>query len=241
MRILKLYITITVCTILMLSCEFNAPQEQFQKVNHIGALKTIMSGNITSVINLDSLANKEHLYALGAAANLEGEIQIFDGQPSNSYVADSSLHLSDNYKSKAALLVYAQVAQWEAFTLENITTKEQLEKVIFKTAANYKLNTEQPFPFLLEGSVARLDWHVINWKKGDSIHSHKKHKESGLNGTLENKAVQILGFYSSKHKAIFTHHTTNMHLHFKTDDLLVAGHLDDLQLDGSITLKLPKQ
>ena len=241
MIVLKLYIAIFVCTVLGISCESNTPQEPLQTVQHAGALKTIMSGNIAAVISLDSLANTAHLYALGAAANLEGEIQIFDSQPNNSFVVDSTLHFSDDYNRKAALLVYAQVSQWETFTLENITTKQQLEKVIFKTAKDFQIDTEEPFPFLLEGTIARLDWHVINWKKGDSIHSHKKHQESGLNGTLENKAVHILGFYSSKHKAIFTHHTTNMHLHFKTDDLLVAGHLDDLQLDNSITLKLPKQ
>ena len=81
----------------------------------------------------------------------------------------------------------------------------------------------------------------INWKDGDTIHNHKKHKESGLNGTLANRRVQIIGFYSTKHKAVFTHHTTNMHMHFKTDDNAIAGHIDDLSFNQTVTLKLPKK
>jgi alpha-acetolactate decarboxylase len=32
-----------------------------------------------------------------------------------------------------------------------------------------------------------------------------------------------------------------MHMHFKTDDNNIAGHIDDLQLDNQLILKLPKQ
>jgi alpha-acetolactate decarboxylase len=136
--------------------------------------------------------------------------------------------------------VYAEVEEWETFQIENITTKSDLEEKIFEIAKSQGINTEKPFPFLLEGNVAALDWHVINWKKGDTIHNHKKHKESGLNGTLRNTDVEIVGFYSTKHKAIFTHHTTNIHVHFKTNDNSVAGHIDDIQLENQLILKLSK-
>ncbi|MBT8254329.1 MAG: hypothetical protein KJN68_10175, partial [Bacteroidia bacterium] len=58
------------------------------EVKYSGALKTIMSGNIQPVLSLDSLSNYKNLYALGAVENLKGEIQIFDGKPSNSFVVD---------------------------------------------------------------------------------------------------------------------------------------------------------
>ena len=236
------YITVlTFLTIVLTSCRDKGEKNTSVMVNHSGALRTIMSGNIQPVSSLDTLSEKKHLYALGAVGNLKGEIQIFDSKPSNSFVVDSSLQIKDSYNQKASLLVYAEVEEWDSFQIENSKTKSDLEEQIFELATNSGINTEEPFPFLLEGTIASLDWHVINWKDGDTIHNHKKHKESGLNGTLANKTVQIIGFYSTKHKAVFTHHTTNMHMHFKTDDNAIAGHIDDLSLNQTVTLKLPKQ
>tara|TARA_B110000503_G_scaffold65981_1_gene103578 strand:- start:749 stop:1474 length:726 start_codon:yes stop_codon:yes gene_type:complete len=234
-------ITSTILVLLFSSCQNKGKKTTVIEVKHSGALRTIMSGNIQPVTSLDSLSNKKHFYALGAVGNLKGEIQIFDGKPSNSFVIDSSLLIKDSYNLKAALLVYAEVEEWDITKISNITTKDDLEKTIFEIAKSIGINTEKPFPFLLEGTVESLGWHVINWKEGDTVHNHKKHKEAGLNGTLRNTGVEILGFYSTKHKAVFTHHTTNMHMHFKTDDNSVAGHIDDLKLENQFTLKLPKQ
>ncbi len=228
-------------TITLASCRDKAENKVSVDVKHAGALRTIMSGNIQPVISLDTLSKSNHLYALGALDNLKGEIQIFDSKPSNSFVIDNSLQIKDSYNLKASLLVYAEIKAWDTFRVENSRTKSDLEEQIFELATNRGINTEEPFPFLLDGTIATLDWHVINWKDGDTIHNHKKHKESGLNGTLANKKVQIIGFYSTKHKAVFTHHTTNIHMHFKTDDNTIAGHIDDMSLNQTITLKLPKQ
>ncbi len=234
-------VSIILLVMMATSCQYKGKKVSLFEVKHSGALRTIMSGNIQAVISLDSLSNKKNLYALGAVDNLKGEIQIFNSKPSNSFVIDGSLKIKDSYNLKAALLVYAEVEAWDSFQIEKSKTKSELEEKIFKMAKSNGINLEKPFPFLLEGNVASLDWHVINWNEGDTIHNHKKHKASGLNGTLRNTDVEILGFYSTKHKAVFTHHTTNMHMHFKTDDTATTGHVDDLLLNETITLKLPKQ
>lgn len=241
MNNIKYIIASIIAMFVAFSCQSNDKKTAITEVKYSGALRTIMSGNIEPVISLDSLSSKKSFYALGAIENLKGEIQIFDSNPSNSIVMDSSLQIEDSYNLKAALLVYAEVKEWDSYKTENTTTKKELESTIFEVAKSNGIDTEEPFPFLLEGTVASLDWHVINWKDGDTVHTHKKHTEAGLNGNFKNKQVQIIGFYSTKHKAVFTHHTTNMHMHFKTDDNSVAGHIDDLLLSESITLKLPKQ
>jgi alpha-acetolactate decarboxylase len=223
-------------SILTISC-VDSPSTH---VKYSGALKTIMSGNIEATISLDTFSQKKHLYALGAVADLKGEIQLFDSKPTNSVVVNGSIQTKDSYTVKAALYVYAEVEKWNEFDIENIATKDDLEKRIFETAKSNGVNVDEPFPFLLEGEVSTLDWHVIDWKEGDTVHNHMKHKESGLNGSLQNQAVEIIGFFSTKHKAIFTHHSTNMHMHFKTNDTKLAGHVDDVILDKKFTLKLPK-
>lgn len=235
----KFYIFILLA-ISLISCQSNKNDLINVDVSNAGALRTIMSGDVSSVISLDSLKSKEHLFALGALENLKGEIQIFDGSPSNSVVLNDSLKITDTYNVNASLLVYSEVKEWNAYKIDDNKTKSQLETKIFELAEANDIDTEEPFPFLIEGTVASLDWHVINWKDGDVEHNHKKHKESGLNGTLKNREVVIIGFYSTKHKAVFTHHTTNMHMHFKTIDNTLAGHVDDVNIN-QVKIKLPKQ
>lgn len=241
MNNIKYIIISAVVLMLVTACQNKNKNVIHTVVNHSGALRNIMSGNIQPVISLDSLKNKRNLYALGAVANLKGEIQIFNGKSSNSFVVNDSVQIKDTYNIQASLMVYAEVKDWDSFQIKNGKTKGDLEEQIFELATSSGINTDVPFPFLLEGIIPSLDWHVINWKDGDTLHNHIKHKESGLNGTLANKKVQIIGFYSTKHKAVFTHHTTNIHMHFKTDDNAIAGHIDDLFLKEAITLKLPKQ
>lgn len=215
-------------------------QNNFE-VKHKGALKNMMhKHDISAKCSLSEIADKENIYALGALENLQGEIQIFDSKPYNSTSVDGAIEISDSYEGKASLLVYAQVSDWVEIKIPNeILSYEQLEIFIAEQAEKIGIDTEQPFPFLVEGTPQSIDWHIIKWEIGDNDHSHQKHIESGPHGTLEKTEMDILGFYSDKHHAIFTHHTTNMHLHFKTKDEKIAGHLDGMILGQNMLLKLP--
>ncbi len=211
------------------------------KVEYMGALKNMMhKGDITAKADLKDLENSVHLYALGALENLKGEVQIFDSEPFNTMVIDSSLSFDNSFDKKATLLVFASVNQWKSINIpHNVVTYEQLAHYISQSAQENQIQINEPFPFLIEGTTMSFDWHVINWEDGDTEHSHDKHINSGLNGTIENTQVEMLGFYSNSHHAIFTHHTTNMHIHVKTADNKIAGHVDNLTLGQGMILKLP--
>ncbi len=214
----------------------------YQKVAHSGALHTIMSGDLDATASLDTLASKNNLYALGAVAQLKGEVQIFNGTPFISNINENEVAIDPTFSKKAALLVYAVVPSWEEIKIpSNINTQNELEAFIVKAADSLQIDTSTPFPFLIEGTISSLSWHIINWPEGDMEHTHQKHKKSGLNGELTNKEVSVLGFFSDKHKGIFTHHSTNFHMHFKTKDGLLAGHLDGIIPGAKMHLKLPKQ
>tara|TARA_B110000046_G_scaffold6876_1_gene7279 strand:+ start:2825 stop:3544 length:720 start_codon:yes stop_codon:yes gene_type:complete len=227
---------------ILVSCSTNPSNQPNFIVEHEGALKNMMhKGDISAKADLSELKETEHLYAIGALENLKGEIQIFNGKPFNTSVTDSSLSFNNSFDIKVTLLVYASVSKWKSINVpDHVVTYEQLESYIAEIAKKNNVNIEEPFPFLIEGTPKSFDWHVINWKDGDTEHSHEKHVSSGLHGTLENKAVEMLGFYSNSHHAIFTHHTTNMHIHVKTVDNKVAGHVDRLTLGEGMTLKLPE-
>ena len=214
---------------------------QVALVEYHGALKNMMhKGDITAKADLSDLKKTEHIYALGALENLKGEIQIFDSKPYNTMVDSKALMFDQSFTKKATLLVYASVSEWNNIVIaNNVVTYEQLEAFIKEEAVKNGIDTDAPFPFLIEGTAKSFDWHVINWKDGDTEHSHEKHISSGLHGTLKKKQVEMLGFYSNAHHAIFTHHTTNMHIHVKTTDNKIAGHVDALTLGKGMLLKLP--
>ncbi|TNE53844.1 MAG: decarboxylase [Bacteroidetes bacterium] len=211
------------------------------EVKYFGALKNMMhQGDISAKFDLGDLEGTKNLYAIGALENLKGEIQIFNGETFNSFVQDSIVAIDKAFNKKATLLVYSVVERWKSYNIpDDIVTYEQLEKHIASVAKKNGINIEKAFPFLIEGKALEFDWHVINWKDGDTEHSHEKHVNSGLNGTKYNQQVELLGFYSDSHHAVFTHHTTNMHIHVKTGDGKLAGHVDALTLGKDMVLKLP--
>lgn len=232
--------------ILLSSCQTDREQSNEEVTNHFkveyaGALKNMMhKGDISAKAELSELGEIEHLYALGALENLKGEIQIFDSKPYNTIVSDSMLDFDKSFDKRATLLVYASVSKWRSIAIpDSIVSYQQLESYIAQSAAEHQIEMDKPFPFLLEGTPQAFDWHVINWKDGDTDHSHEKHIHSGLHGTINNREVAMLGFYSDSHHAIFTHHTTNMHIHVKTVDNKLAGHVDGLTLGKGMILKLP--
>lgn len=223
-------------------CYVQEPKASWGYVQHAGALKNIMhKGDLSSNISLNELSDKKNLYALGAMTNLKGEIQIFDGIVYNSLVDADSLVIDNTFEKEAALLVYTQVEDWDSIPIpHNVVAHQDLEKFIAQQAKENGINTKAPFPFLLDGTFKSIEWHVINWKDGDTEHSHEKHIKSGLYGTLQDAVAQMLGFYSTKHKGVFTHHTADTHIHFKLNNQKISGHADNLELSNDVVLKLPK-
>lgn len=232
---------LTLTILATFSCATAPDTDDHFKVDYKGALKNIMhKGDLSAQADLTDFQDTEHFYALGAVENLKGEVLILDSKPFISSVQNQNLSISNSFDHKATLLVYASVDKWASSSIpDNISTYEDLEQHIEQTAQYKGINTDQPFPFLINGQAKSFDWHVINWKDGDTEHSHEKHISSGLHGTLTDQEVEILGFYSNSHHAIFTHHTTNMHLHVKTTDNKTSGHLDGMTLGQGMTLKLP--
>lgn len=215
-------------------------QQTNTSVVYSGALMSIMGGDLKATTSLKDLEDLQNLYALGAAEDLKGEIQIFDGKSVNSFVKNHKLEIDTSFDRRAALLVSTQVSEWEKIQIpKDLDTKEAFEKFV-ATVAKKSGFGEEPFPFRIKGGVKSLDWHVIDWDGSDKVHTHQKHQESGLKGTLENDQVEIIGFYSENHQGVFTHHSTFIHMHFKTENATIAGHVDDLKLNGKAILLLPK-
>jgi len=225
--------------VILMSCS-QTDTKEVVPVNSAGALKNFMHHNdITGKVSLDTL-NPVDLYALGALENLKGELIIIDGLPYLSREENGKLVIEKTYNARASLLVYSYVSAWNEHKIrESANSLGELESLVEEIAIKEGLNIEKPFPFMLKGRTDLFKWHVINWPEEDSLHTHQKHIESGLNGIEENREVTILGFYSRHHQGIYTHHTSHMHLHFLSDDLTLAGHVDQLIPGSNFKILLP--
>jgi acetolactate decarboxylase len=200
-------------------------------VNSIGELRQIMhQGKFEARVSLDTLA-KTNVYGLGAMDTLAGEILILDGKVFQSFVKNDSLIVSTDAKTKATLLVYSEVSAWDTLTIVNTSDIEsELSKVT---------DLSKPFPFILIGKPS-LDYHVINFdaKNGD----FNKHKEGAFIGSINHEDLTVLGFYSTGAKGIYTHHDSNMHMHFMNKEQTIMGHIDVLDIRGKdLKLLLPKE
>jgi acetolactate decarboxylase len=208
------------------------------EVKVAGALRHIMiEGDLSSHIKLDTLT-KQNLYGLGPVAGLKGEIIILNGKIySSTKSSDQLIHRNEGID--AAMLVYSHVKKWKAITFnKKIQNNLELENLIKMAAAAHGIDSKTPFAFKIESSLAIADYHVIDWNKRTK-HTMENHRQFAYEGTLKNEKISFLGFYSAHHKGIFTHHTSNMHVHVLGQGSGITGHLDNVKVPGKFTLFLP--
>src|SRR5690606_5825103 len=120
---------------------------------------------------------------------------------------------------------------------DSIETIQQLEHYLDKILVNRHI----PVAFRIEGTVASANIHVVNLPEGSKVQSPKDAHVGQMNFKIENETVEIVGFFSRKHKSIFTHHDSFVHMHLITSDKMKMGHLDRLRLKRGSILWLPSE
>ncbi len=200
---------------------------QVNDINIVGEMKNVMwKGQLYGTINLDTIANKEHLYGFGPVEYLAGELLIMDGKSYQSTVVnDSVMKVEENFKVKAPFFAYANIDKWKEEKLpDSIQTMKQLEDYL--TISTKKI--KQPFMFKLKGVVDSASIHIVNLPKGSKVTSPEQAHKGQINYTIKNEQSEVIGFFSTEHKAIFTHHDTFLHMHLITQDKSKMGHIDAL-------------
>ena len=217
-------------------CNSLPEKEESVEVHNNGTLRAIMKGgDLSSKVHLGGL-EKEGLYALGAVNGLQGEILILDGKAYIASVEKGKLRIDRSYDHEASLLVRSYVKDWESFDIPEGISPQKLAALIEEKAQGIGLRS--PFPFRVEGRASSFTWHVINWEEGDTVHTHEKHKHSGLRGREKERKVEVLGFYSAK-SGVFTHHKSPLHMHVGTKDEELAAHLERIRVGKGMRLMLP--
>lgn len=209
-----------------------------------GALREIMHmGRTERRVDLAPFIGRKGLFGLGALEGLGGEVTLWDGQLWLSTPDGHGSAVAGQHKATTAgatLLVTSVVTAWQERPITRAVSFAQLDAFLEREAQAGGVNVQEAFPFRIEGTPTRLDWHVIDGSKIPSdAHGHEAHMRTAVRGSLSGKPVRVLGFYSKKHHAVFTHHDTNSHAHVISDAPLVTGHVDHVDISKGSRLFLP--
>ena len=204
-----------------------------------GAMRNVMwKGELGPSIALDSLHDRPGLYAVGPLTGLQGEITILDGESYVSRVgADGNALVERTFEVGAPFLVYAQVTAWDTIALpavyRGIAGLETLVDSLTQSA-------RRPFAFKVSGAIASARIHIQNHPDGATITSPDEAHAGQVKYDLADEMVDIVGFFSTEHQGVFTHHDTYLHLHLVTRDRRSMGHLERVEWGEGVKVLLPR-
>ncbi|MBT7377023.1 MAG: hypothetical protein HN820_02570, partial [Candidatus Marinimicrobia bacterium] len=131
-----------------------------------GQLFKIMHENQRGgIISLSKVISQPHTYGLGAMEGLDGEVLILDNKI---LINKAKKGGTPSYQTEvteddlALLLVTAQVENWQEMSIDQAESMGSIDAAIKEYADKMGINTDKPFPFIIEGTVEMVDWHIIS-------------------------------------------------------------------------------
>jgi acetolactate decarboxylase len=238
---LRYTLSVGLCTVFAASLTFARTQQPLVSWQH-SMREMFATGDISGKVALAPLTKTPHLYAIGPGENLRSELLVWDGVVQESRVSDGKAQITIISDARAVFLVYAYVPKWQSVVVpSSVKTSAQLLSWVKTAAHKAGLSSEQPFPFLLSGTVEQADYHIVDTPSDGTPFTREKHDKHKWHATLRNADVEMLGFYSEKHAGVFVHHSSPAHLHVRSKDGKVMGHLDGFVPGKRMILMLPAQ
>ena len=213
-------------------------------VRWLGAQRDVLGGDLRGHVDLAALAGAGSVWGLGPLEGVRGEVSIFGGEPSIARVERDAVVVTHGWKARACFLVWAQVPRWEERTRAHAAGDRaaldlaSLEREVVAFARTVGLDTERPLPFRAEGTAAALTLHVLD-KRDDLPHDPERHERAKVRISLEARAVELVGFYSRHHRGVFTPREADVHVHIRTGDGRISGHLEAITLEPGARLSVP--
>jgi len=210
-------------------------------VRWIGAQRDVLAGDVEGKVELSSLPSLTHLYALGPRAGVTGEITVFDGEPCIARVVNGRIEVEARADQAACFLVYDEVPAWEETILTRpIEGEDALTAAVLDAAHAARIDVEQPLVFLLRAPAASVTFHVLD-KRDRLPHTPALHEQAKVRFSVERQGAEVLGFYSSRHRGIFTPRESNLHMHLRTLDRRASGHVEQIAVDAGTVLAVPRR
>lgn len=225
---------------LMTACAGTPPTTYGVRVR--GTLHTMMQqGQTRATSTLGELLPDPQVYAVGALADLSGEVTVVGGQAYLSYsggVGGTRTEKPIITNAGATLLVSAAVSNWQSVVTTAPIRYRDLDRAIERLARDAGIDVRERFPFLIEGELEQLQWHVIDGRRLKSgPASHQDHLAASTQTTLERASATLVGFYSDKDQGVFTHMGSRTHIHCVVEDPVATGHVDHVIIPTGTTIK----
>lgn len=182
-------------------------------------------------------------YAVGALADLKGEITVHDGATFLAYgrTMDGRISARSAGDASATLLAAAKVDAWREFPIPATLKQADLHAFIVERAGAAGLDVTEAFPFLVRGEIRNYRWHVIaapNPHFGGHGGNAPMAEQFEVGG--ERMAAEVVGFYSGdKLSGVISHAGEKFHEHLLDPARTVTGHLDAYDVGGGAVLSLP--
>lgn len=220
------------------------PRPWDSEVRVYGGLRAMLHEGQTGVtVALDALLPNPDLYAVGALADLSGEVTVVGGEVFLSYPEGADATRTEKTlrtDAAATLLVVSAVPAWRGLVTERPIRFEELDEEIAKLATAAGMSLDGRLPFLMEGEFDDLRWHVIDGRRltaGES--SHQDHLAAAAKAGLDRASATLVGFYSESDQGVFTHMGSNTHIHCVLDEPLSSGHVDHVTIPAGTTIRFP--
>jgi len=201
-------------------------------------------------VSLRELSQRQHFYAVGALAGLNGEVTILDSHVVITGVGEKgqSVPLQVTANSQATLLVGAEVAACTKHPVDTDVSPTGFDKAIETAAVQAGLDVNQPFMFMIEGEFQNVRLHVIHG--ACPVHARIHNVELPADQRpceREFDRIQgtVVGVYAKDAVGKLTHPATSTHAHLlyrdETTGEELTGHLERVGVVKNALLKLPQR
>ena len=189
-------------------------------------------------IPLAPLCGVENLYAIGSLEDRPGEVSVFDSVPFVSEVWNPTEMIDSNRVYRAEFLLYTIVERWHRASIwKSVNSEKELAAALLPLAGVEGISVDEPFPFLLYGHVVRAAGRFFC--KPDHLQGSDLSKTGKSRFSIAQESVEIIGFYSMNHRGILTPPDSSFHMHVRTLDNRISGHLEAVQWDHGFIAELP--
>jgi acetolactate decarboxylase len=204
-----------------------------------GALRAVHGGDVSGKVPLQQFFERKNIYAVGPVAELDGEITAIDGKFHIARVKHGEIKTDEDLSTTASFLVWSEVSAWKqpVDLGKKVGNHAELEKQIEFLAVKEGVDTTNPFPFIIEGIIESVDYHILVPKKSHQAES--SHIDSAKKISSKGVAAKIIGFFSKNHEGIFTHRGSAAHLHI-IESNGYSGHVDEIVLNPEARVSFPQ-
>jgi alpha-acetolactate decarboxylase len=208
------------------------------------------SGQAPGQVRLADLPQKG-TWGVGALADLQGEVLLYDGRVLVSRGSDTQGRTSPPAAAdQAALFAAATVAAWTDIQVPADMEQPAFEAFVKEQATARGLDTNAPFAFRVRGRYPQITWHVVTGMmshgtpQGGSPGAGMHPLVPGHMHTFDQKSASghLVGIYSgARLEGVVSHPGERFHVHYADDALAVSGHVDRYAVGRGAVLQLPSR